>query len=130
MTDQVTIESNEVETKTYSVPVGLRSLATAEVAQGPGGIAKHAKLAAVTKQVEQGLEGATAQDKVTAVGAITSNVTEGPNSLFTDIRFRATQQLDKDRDSAGLNDNLCLGSGARGNVGQGPSCLELDQSVR
>lgn len=128
LTDQGKAKSTKI--KTHSVPVGLRSLATAEVAESPGGIAKHAKLAAITEQVEQGLEGTTAQDEVTAVGAVTSNVTERPDGLLANIGLRATQQLDEDGDSTGLNDNLGLGGGAGGNVGQGPSGLELDQSVR
>ena len=114
---------------TYSSPVRLRGLATAEVAQGPCGISKHAKLAAVSEKVKKRLEGATAEDVVTAVRAVASDVTKGPDSLFPNIGFRAGKELDKDRDSAGLNDDLSLGGGPRGDVGQGPSSLELNQSM-
>lgn len=115
---------------TYGVPVGLRGLATAEVAQGPGGVSEHAKLSAVAKEVEQRLQSTTAEDIVTAVRAITGNVTKSPNSLLTDIGLGAGEKLDKDGDSTGLNNNLGLGSRAGGDVGQGPSSLELDKGVR
>lgn len=46
--------------------------------------------------------------------------------LLFDIGDRTAQQLDKKWDSASFNDVLCLDRSARGNVGQGPSSLELD----
>lgn len=114
---------------TYSVPVGLGGLSTAEVAQSPGGVAEHAELAAVTKEGDQRLEGAALQDKVSALRAVTSNVTEGPDSLLADIGLGALEQLDKDGDGAGVNDDLCLLGRTRGNVGQCPGSLKLDEGV-
>jgi hypothetical protein len=114
---------------TYGVPIRLGSLATAEVAQRPGCIAKHAKLAAVTKQSQQGLERTAAEDIVAALGAIASDITERPDRLFTNVRLRALQELNEDRHGTSLDDDLSLGRTARSNVGQGPSSLELDQSM-
>jgi hypothetical protein len=116
--------------ETYSVPVRLGGLATAEVAQSPSGVAEHAELAAVTKKGDQRLEGTTLQDKISALWAVTSNVTKGPYGLLADIGFGALKQLDKDGHGAGVDDDLCLLGGTRGNVGQGPGSLELDKSVR
>lgn len=115
---------------THGVPVGLGSLASAEVAESPGSVAEHAELAAVAKQVQQRLQGTTAEDIVAAVRAVTGNVTEGPDGLLPDIGLRAGEELDEDGDGAGLNDDLGLGGRTRGNVGQGPGSLELDQGVR
>jgi hypothetical protein len=64
------------------------------------------------------------------VGAVTGNVTKGPNSLLADVWLGAAEQLDEDGDGTSLNDNLGLLGGSGGNVGQSPGGLELNQSVR
>lgn len=115
---------------TYSSPVRLGGLATAEVAKCPSSIAEHAKLTAIAEKVKKRLKSTAAEDIVTAVRAITSDVAEGPDGLFPDIRLGASKKLDENRDSASLNDNLCLSGGAGCDVGQGPGSLELDQGVR
>ncbi len=132
------VESNQgqqecyklVPWNTYSSPIGLRSLAAAEVAQRPSGISKHAQLAAIGNEAEERLEGPLTENVVTACRAITSDVAQGPDSLLANIRLGAAQEFDEDGHGAGLNDHLCLGCGAGGNIGQSPSGLELDQSVR
>jgi hypothetical protein len=111
---------------TYRVPVRLGSLAPAEVAQSPSSVSEHAELAAVSQKGEQRLECAAAQDIVSARGAVTSNVTESPDGLLADIGLGAAQQLNKDGDSTGLDDDLGLCGRSRGDVGQSPSSLELD----
>lgn len=73
---------------TYSGPVGLRGLASAEVAEGPGGIPKHAQLAAVTKKGQKRLESAAAEDIIAAMRAVSGNVAQGPDGLFADIGLR------------------------------------------
>lgn len=115
---------------THRLPVWLRCLATAEVAQRPGGIPQHAQLAAVTKQGKQGAEGAGLQHKVTACGAVASNVAESPDSLLADVGLVAAKQLDEDGDGARLDDDLCLLCGPGGDVGEGPCGLKLHQRVR
>lgn len=114
---------------TYSTPVWLRGLATAEVAQRPGGISEHAELAAVAKQGQQRLEGAAAEDIVAAVGAVSRNVAQGPDGLFPDIRLGTREELDEYRDRAGLNDDLGLAGGTGSDIRQGPSGLELNERV-
>jgi hypothetical protein len=118
------------ESRGNSVPVGLGGLATAEVAKGPGGIAEHAKLAAIIDEVQEGAESTGTENEVTAVRAVTGNVTKSPDGLLADIGLRAAEQLDEDGDSTSFNDDLGLLSGTRGNVGQSPGRLELNQSVR
>lgn len=115
---------------TYSSPVRLGGLATAEVAKCPSSIAEHAKLTAIAEKVKKRLKSTTAEDIVTAVRAVTSDVAEGPDGLFPDIRLGATKKLDENRDSTSLNDNLCLSGGAGCDVGQSPGSLELNQGVR
>ena len=112
------------------MPVGLGCLSTAEVAESPGGVSQHTKLAAVTEEGEKGRESSGGQDVVPALRRITSNVAQSPHSLFPDIGFVAGQQLDKDGDGASLNDDLRLRGRTRGNVGQSPSSLELNEGVR
>ena len=50
----------------HGVPVWLRGLSTTEVAQGPGGVAKHAQLAAIAQEGQERLESTTCQDIVAA----------------------------------------------------------------
>ena len=117
------------KSRSDGVPVGLRGLATAEVAKGPGGIPEHAELSAVTKEADKRGEGALGEYIISAVRAVTGNVTKSPNGLLPDIRLGTAEQLDKDGDSAGLDDDLGLLCGAGGDVGKGPGSLELHQGV-
>lgn len=116
--------------QTYRVPIRLWRLAAAKVAKCPGGISEHAKLTAVTKESQQRLEGAAAQNVVTALWAVTSNVSESPDGLLPHIGFWTGEELDENGDGTGLDDDLGLCSASRGNVGQGPSSLELHKSMR
>jgi hypothetical protein len=119
-----------VNASTYHIPIRLRRLATAEVAQGPGSITEHAQLAAIVDQVQQRTESAGAKNEVAALGAVTGNVSEGPDGLFADVRLVAAEELDENGDGTGLDDDLGLLGGAGGNVGQGPGSLELNQGMR
>lgn len=76
-------------TGAYVVPVGLWGLPTAEVAQGPGGVAEHAQLTAIVDEVQERAQGTSTQHEVAAVRAVTGNVTQSPDGLFTDIRLGA-----------------------------------------
>ena len=113
----------------YRLPVGLRSLASAEVAEGPGCVPQHAQLAAVTQKGKQGAESTGLENKVAACGAVTGDVAKRPHGLLPDVRLVAAEQFDEDGDGTGLDDDLCLLCGAGGNVGEGPGGLELHQRV-
>lgn len=116
--------------RTHSLPVRLRGLSTAEVAQGPGRVPQHAQLAAVTEESQQRAESTGLEDEVAAGGTVTGDVAQSPDSLLPDIGLVAAEEFDEDGHSAGLDDDLCLLCGARGNVCEGPCGLELDQCVR
>lgn len=120
---------HEEQGTTYGSPVGLGSLAATKVAQGPGGISEHGKLAAVTEKSKERAEGTLGQDEITAAGTITGNVAQSPHGLLADIGFGTAQELDEDGNGTGLDNNLGLRSRARGNVGKSPGGLELDKSV-
>lgn len=113
----------------YRLPVRLRSLSTAEVAEGPGSISEHAQLAAVAQKAEERRQSSSRQDVVAALGRVSSNVTQSPNSLLSHIGLVARKQFDEDRNCAGFDDDLGLCSGTRGDVGESPSSLELDKGV-
>lgn len=91
--------------RTYSVPVGLGGLATAEVAKGPGRVAEHAQLTAIVDEVQERAQGTSTENEITAVRAVTSNVSKGPNGLLPDIGLGAAEELDEDGHSTcGDND--------------------------
>lgn len=115
---------------THGVPIRLRCFSTAEIAQSPCGIAEHAQLPAIADEVQQRTESTSTENKVTALRAVTRNVTQRPDCLFPHIRLGAAQKLDKNRHSTSFNNNLRLLGRSRGNVGQRPSSLKLDQGVR
>lgn len=115
---------------THSVPIRLGRFPTAEVAQSPCSVAKHAQLPAIADEVQQRTESTGTENKVTALGAVTRNVTQRPNGLFPHIGLVAAQKLDKNRHSTSFNYNLGLLGRSGGNVGQCPGSLKLDQCVR
>jgi hypothetical protein len=92
----------------YRLPIWLRGLATAKVAESPGSVSQHAKFPTITKQLEERAKGTLLEYKVTASRTVTSNVAERPNSLFANIWFMTAEKFHKNRDSASLNDHLCL----------------------
>lgn len=100
--------SENGERRSDGVPVRLRGLAAAEVAESPGGVPKHAELPAVTKKADKRCEGTLSENIVPAVRAVTSNVTKSPNGLLPDVRLGAAEQLNEDRHGAGLDDDLGL----------------------
>ena len=106
------------------IEVGL-GLATAEVGQGPGGIAKHGQFGVLVKLLKEGLHGPGLKDEVTAGRAVTGDVAEGPNGLFPNVVVGRHEKTDEDGDSTDLNDDLGMIGRAGCNVGKGPGGLEL-----
>lgn len=96
------------EGRSDGVPVGLRGLATTEVAECPGGVPEHAKLPAVTEEADKRRESALGEDVVPAVRAVTSNVTKSPDGLLPNIGLRAAKQLNEDGHGTSLNNDLGL----------------------
>lgn len=109
----------------HQLPVGLRGLAPAEIAQSPGGVAEHADLVVFAEKGQQGTESTLLENVVPALRAVTSDVAQSPDSLFPDIEDWGREQLDKFGDSLGADNDLSVLSGARGDVGERPRGLEL-----
>lgn len=114
---------------TYGRPVRLRSLASAEVAQGPRSISKHTQLTAIAKEIQEWLQSIASQDIVSAGGTVTGNVTESPDSLLAHVRLGAGQEFNEDGYSTGLDDNLGLGRTSRRDISESPGSFKLDQGV-
>jgi DNA polymerase III psi subunit len=70
---------------TYQIPIRLWRLSTAEVAQSPRRISQHAKFMILAEQGQERSKSALLQDVVTALGAVTSDVTESPYSLLPHV---------------------------------------------
>lgn len=109
----------------YQLPVRLGRLAPAEVAQGPGGVTEHADLVVFAEEGQQGTEGTLLEDVVPALGTVTGDVAQSPDSLFPDIEDWRREQLDELGNGLGADNDLSVLSGARGNVGKRPRGFEL-----
>ena len=66
-----------------------------------------------------------AEDEITALGGVSSNVAQSPYCLLPDIFRLAREKLNQDGHSSMLDENPSVVGGAASNVGEGPSCLEL-----
>ena len=94
--------------ETYSLPIWLGRLPTTEVAESPSCISKHTELTAVAQESKQWPQCTSSQDKVSAMRAVTSDVSQRPNSLLANIRLMTAEKFDEDRYSSGVDDNLSL----------------------
>lgn len=130
MTSEKKAPGGVLVNETYGIPVGLWCLATAEVAEGPSCVAQHAELPAIADQGQERAESARTENEVAALRAITGNVSESPDCLLSDIRFRVVEEFDEDGNSASLNDDLGLLGRSGSNIGQSPGGLKLHQGVR
>lgn len=83
----------------------------------------------LAQEGEQRWKGALLEDEISALWRITSNVSQRPNSLLTDVEDGRGEELDKERDGARVDDDLGVVRGSRGDVGEGPGGLELDHRV-
>lgn len=110
---------------THQIPVRLRRLAPAEVAQRPGRVPEHAELVVLAQESQQGAESTLLQDVITALWAVTGDVTQSPNSLLPDIVNRRREQLDELRDSASTDDGLSVVGSTRCDICERPGGFEL-----
>ena len=62
-------------------------------------------------------QGTLLQDVISANRAITSDIPQSPNDLFTNVESRGREQLDELWDSVGVNNDLGAVSGPEGDVG-------------
>ena len=112
------------------LPSWLWVLTTTKVAQRPRRIPQHAHLVVFTKQLQESLHTAMLQDKVTALGRVTGNVTQGPHGLLTYIQHWRKKEVNENRHGAAVDDHLRVLRGTRSNVGKSPSSFKLDHAVR
>lgn len=82
------VKKASFEACTHKFPIGLRRFAPAEVAKRPCGIPEHAEFVLLAEQSQQGPEGALLQDVISALRAITCDVTQSPNRLLADVGDR------------------------------------------
>ena len=103
----------------------MRRLASAEVAQSPSGVAKHAELVVLAEEVKEWPESTLLEDIITARRAVAGNVTQSPNRLLAHVRDRRRQELDEFRDGLGVDDHLSVVGRTGGDVSHGPCSLKL-----
>lgn len=114
---------------THQLPLGLRVLATAEIAEGPGGVSQHAEFGVLAQQAQKGAKRARLQNLIAALGAVTRNVPERPNGLLTDIGDVGGEEIDKLWDRASIDHKLCVLCCSRCDVGQCPSSFKLESFI-
>ena len=110
---------------TYQFPIWLRALTTAEVGERPGRIPLHAELVVLAQKRQKRPQSALLKDVISANGAVTGDIAQSPNSLFTDIENGRGEQPDEFWDGVGVNDHLSVVSGSGGNIRQGPRGFKL-----
>ena len=77
---------------TYLVPIRLRVLAAAEVAQRPRRIAQHRQLVVLAQQHQERLEGTRGEDVVSALGRVAGNVAQCPDTGISVLVSLGSQQ--------------------------------------
>lgn len=82
----------------------------------------------LAEEGEQRRKGTLLENVVPALGRVTGDVTKRPNSLLADVEDGGGEKLDEERDGAGMNNDLGVVRGARGDVGESPGGLELKGS--
>ncbi len=70
----------------------------------------------LAEKSQEGAKGALLEDIITALWAVTSDVTQSPYSLFPDIVHARRQKLDKFWHSSSANDGLSMFSSPRRDV--------------
>ena len=114
-------------TTTYQLPIWLRVLSSAEVTKGPCRVSQHAYFVIFTKKCEEWSQCALLKNIIPAMRAVTCNISQSPNSLFTDIKDRGGKEVDEFWDGSSLNYNLRMGCSSRCDISQSPSGLKLQR---
>jgi len=113
---------------TYQLPIWLGALAAAEVGKRPSRVPLHAKLVILAQKGQKGPQGTLLENVIPANWTVTSDITQSPNSLFTDIENGGREQPDKLWDGVGVDNHLGMVSGSGGNVRQGPRGFKLEMT--
>ena len=70
----------------------------------------------LAQELQKRPQGALLEDVISATKAVTSDISQGPNSLFTDIESRGREQLDELWDGVGVNNHLGVVTKSGGNI--------------
>lgn len=77
------------------------------------------------QQSEKRGQRAVVENMISAFRTVASNIAKSPHSLLANTVVRGREKADKVRHCVSLNDDLCMVSGPRCNVGESPSSFEL-----
>ena len=102
-------------------------LSTNQVRQSPGTVAKEGFASANLQVLDEGRHSSTAQNVVSGLARVSSDVTEGPGGLFFVLPLLSVLgHGDKGGDGSRLEDDFGVFAGSRGDVGKGPGGFEFD----
>lgn len=104
-------------------------LATTQVGDGPGDVAEEGDLGLRGDEAQEAVHAAFGEEEVAALGGVTGDVAQGPDSLLCDVRVGGSQQLDEHGYGTLLDHVLRVLRRTGGDVGQGPRCLKLEGGV-
>lgn len=100
-------------------------LASAQVGDGPGGVADHAEFGVVFEDGQHRRDAACCDDGVAEQGGVAGDVAQRPDGLLAHVGVGGGKQSDELGDGSMVDDVLRVLGGAGGDVGQGPGGLEL-----
>ena len=102
-------------------------LSTNQVRQGPGTVTKEGFASALVQVLDEGRHGSTAQDVVSGLARVSSNVTEGPGGLLLVLPLLSVLgHGDEGGDGSRLENDLGVFTGSGGDVGKGPGGFKFD----
>ena len=101
---------------THQFPIWLGVLALAEVGKCPSRVPLHCEPVVLAEECQKRPQGALLEDVISANRAVTGDISQGPNGLFTDVESRGREQLDELWDGVGVNNHLGVVSGTGGNI--------------
>ena len=120
--DEVKITSHGKQNKrartqdTYQFPIWLRALTAAEVGKSPSCVPLHAELVVLAQKRQKRPQGTLLKNVISANGAVTSDISQSPDSLLTDIENGGREQPDEFWNGIGVDNNLSVVSSSGGNV--------------
>jgi len=116
-------------TRLDRVKVG-RGLVSAELGQEPDGVSQRGDVVVVPVEAgEEGVHDTGREDLVANGRAVASHVAEAPCGLLSELLDGILEEADEFRDGAAADDDVGVGGGAGGDVGERPGGVELDVGI-
>ena len=106
-----------------------RILVAAQVGQGPRDVAQEGVGRVGVDEREERLDDAALDDQVAELGAVAGDVAQRPHGLLAHVRVGRREELHEGGHGARLDHVTRLGRRARGDVGERPGGLELQQRL-